>query len=190
MRAEDDWRSATLANLWSLSNGGGGPPGSTTFSANPQLQLRVSGAAGRFFLFVESTGVTDDGRLEAGMQSGSAYPPVGLALHRADPPLMQSVPPAPRDGVVLQCRLEPSDTPYVLSPFLQNPAAAVAAHPALGFRVTVYSDVDFTLGNDDPKCGGPKCDYNCKNCPMFEVYERLLRIEQGVDKHLSFLSQF
>jgi hypothetical protein len=191
VRPEDDWRSATLANHWSLSNGGGGPPSSTTFDSNPQLQLRVGSVSGRFFIFVESTGVTEDGRLHAGMQAGgSAYPSVGLAMHRAEPPLMQSVQPVASDGVMLQCRLEPSDTPYIISPFLQHPAQAVAAHPALGYRLTVYSDVDFQLGSSDPKCGGPKCDYNCRDCPMFDVYERLMRIEKGVDKHLAFLSQF
>ena len=191
VRPEEDWKSATISNNWSLSNGGGGPPGSTGFNANPQLQLRVSQRSGRFFIFVESIGVSDDGRLRAGIQEGgTAYPSIGLALHRSEPPLMQSVQPAPRDGVVLQCRLEPSDSPYIISPFLQQPAQAVAAHPALGYLVTVYSAVDFQLGSSDPKCGGPKCDYNCKDCPMFDVYERLMKIEQGIDKHLSFLSQF
>jgi hypothetical protein len=118
VRPEDDWRSATLANHWSLSNGGGEPPSSATFDSNPQLQLRVSGASGRFLIFVESTGVTDDRRLHAGMQAGgTAYPSVGLAMHRAEPPLMQSVQPVASDGVMLQCRLEPSDTPYIISPF-------------------------------------------------------------------------
>lgn len=191
VRPANDWRSATLANHWSLSNGGGGPPGSATFGSNPQLQLRVSSTSGRFFIVVESTGVTDDGRLHSGMQAGGvAYPSVGLAMHRAEPPLMQSVQPTASDGVMLQCRLEPSDTPYIISPFLQHPAQAIAAHPALGYRLTVYSDIDFQLGSSDPKCGGPKCDYNCRDCPMLDVYERLMRIEHGVDKHLSFLSQF
>ena len=34
---------------------------------------------------------------------------------------------------------------------------------------------------------GAKCDYDCKNCPMYGVYERLKRMEVGLDRQLKYL---
>ena len=90
------------------------PLGMPTFGANPQLELRLTGGGGRFFIFAESVGVHQDGRLQEGLQQAE-FPSIGVALHCASPALTQQVEAAPRDGVVLQCALEPSDAPYVIS---------------------------------------------------------------------------
>ena len=43
----------------------------------------------------------------------------------------------------------------MLLPYLLDPAAALSTHPALGYRVTVYADVPFGLG-ERPHCAA--CD--------------------------------
>ena len=239
------------------------PLGMPTFGANPQLELRLTGGGGRFFIFAESVGVHQDGRLQEGLQQAE-FPSIGVALHCASPALTQQVAAAPRDGVVLQCALEPSDAPYVISPYLQHPAVAVASHPGLGYRIAVYSDVEFEFGGahtaalppgysipvsnphidhhyhhhyptpppthralwrhpsqlspcsgsgvdasavcepadtGPPVCGGHNC-WCCihdakfaqrrttqrSKCPFYDIYERLDKIEQGVDRHLSLMA--
>mmetsp|Transcript_32071 Transcript_32071/g.95830 ORF Transcript_32071/g.95830 Transcript_32071/m.95830 type:complete len:203 (+) Transcript_32071:1700-2308(+) len=186
------------------------PLGMPTFGANPQLELRLTGGGGRFFIFAESVGVHQDGRLQEGLQQAE-FPSIGVALHCASPALTQQVEAAPRDGVVLQCALEPSDAPYVISPYLQHPAVAVASHPGLGYRIAVYSDVEFEFGDASAVCepadtGPPVCGgHNCwccihdakfaqrrttqrSKCPFYDIYERLDKIEQGVDRHLSLMA--
>jgi len=204
-----DWRTGSASGSWDAS-GGGGAPGMPTFGANPQLELRLTGGGGRFFIFAESVGVHQDGRLQEGLQQAE-FPSIGVALHCASPALTQQVEAAPRDGVVLQCALEPSDAPYVISPYLQHPAVAVASHPGLGYRIAVYSDVEFEFGDASAVCepadtGPPVCGgHNCwccihdakfaqrrttqrSKCPFYDIYERLDKIEQGVDRHLSLMA--
>ena len=50
------------------------------------------------------------------------YPEVGVAIavgELIDGKLAQHAQPVARDGVVLECELEPSETPYIVVPYLQ-----------------------------------------------------------------------
>ena len=90
------------------------------------------------------------------------------------------------DGVFV-CELEPAETPYRIMPYLADPRAALDAHPNLAYRVSVYADQPFSLGAAEHVCGGDTCDYDCKNCPMYNIYERLKRMEVGLDRQLKYL---
>jgi hypothetical protein len=61
-------------------------------------------------------------------------------------------------------------------PYLADPRSALEGHPSLAYRVSVYADQPFSLGAAE-ECGGDKCEYDCKNCPLYNVYERLKRME-------------
>ena len=166
---------------------------------NPQIAITAK-AGGRFFAFVDQIGLSSDGRLEEGEAEG--YPAVGLALAPgganedgviALAELLQHAGPESVDSVVFACELDASETPYVLMPYLVEPGTALEAHPQLAYRVTVYADQPFTLGTPEQgasghECGGPSCDYDCKNCPMYGVYERLKRMEVGLDRQLKYLA--
>ena len=180
--------------------GAGGPPGSGGFMGNPQISLHAK-AGGRFFVFVDQIGLTADGRLEEGEDEGG-YPAVGVALAPGGASddgvivpaeLLQHAAAEASDSVVFACELDASETPYVIMPYLAEPARALASHPQLAYRVSVYADQPFTLGTPEQgaeghECGGPKCDYDCKNCPMYGVYERLKRMEVGLDRQLKYLA--
>jgi len=157
---------------------------------SPQAELRPF-ARGRFVIFAELSGIPADVRLN--------FPPIGVVIMQGAgegvalselSPLLHHVPPQQGllwGGAVVHCMLEAVDTPYVVMPYLPDFAQVIKVYPKLGYRTTVYSDVEFTLQGDD-SCGGEHCDYNCRNCPMFEVYERLMKLEVGVDQHLSYLA--
>jgi len=106
--------------------------------------------------------------------------------------LLQHAGPEASDSVVFACELEAAEAPYILMPYLQEAGAALSAHPQLAYRIHVYSDQPFLLGTPEEgkgaECGGPSCDYDCKNCPMYGVYERLKRMEVGLDRQLKYLA--
>jgi len=214
VRAESDWVSKQVTGRWidSLSGSGapaddgdeeqqptldptaGGPPGSAGFGANPNIELHAQ-KGGRFYVFVDQLGLEQDGRTHEGMDEDGGFPAVGVALSAGsaladgkveEGELLQSEEAHPMDSVVFACTLEPSDAPYVILPFLADPAAALSRHPNLRYRVWVYSDSAFDLGAPH-ECGGPSCEYNCTDCPMFEMYERLKKMEVGLDKQLKYL---
>ena len=196
VRPRDDWVQTELKGSWSELNGGGGSPGTAGFAQNPQLHLRVK-ARGRFFLFVDHEGVEKDLRAESGMQAAVSFPQIGVAVALGDGSdrlpvsaiMPQHAPAVARDGVVFECVLEAAEVPYVVIPYLQDPTTSLGQHPNLSFRLCVYSDAPFELGGSgDHELCRPDCDYDCKDCPMFAVYERLHTIERGLDRHLKYLS--
>ena len=191
VRPEDDWRRGAMSASWKPDEGAGGPPGGKGFLRNPRLHLRLSGSApadgGRFFIIAESINVATDMRAEAGLQTSPSYPPIGLAVSAADADEPLHVMRAePKDGVMLSCRLAPAVEGYMLRPFLGT-TAEPSRHPGLAWRVSVYSDVEFELGPPPEKCGDDACDYKCADCPMFEVFERLQKLEDGIARHVSLL---
>ena len=128
----------------------------------PQIRLHVN-VSGRFFIFVDQIGLSSDGRAEEGVQQDPTFPAIGLALGtEGDPfsPLSESVgyvAPLPRDAAVFECRLDASDTPYVVVPFLEDLDGALARHPQLRFRVVIYSDVECALGDRWPAPSARHC---------------------------------
>jgi len=186
VRPRDDWISKSVGGAWADVSGGGGSPGSEGFLTNPAFALHVK-TRGRFFVFVDQTG------LEGGAPADMAYPEVGVALTLGDgsttmPAEPHHAPAEARDGVAFECVLEAAGLPYQVLPYLADPAAALANHPRLGYRLSVYSDVAFELADPtDDKCK-PDCTYDCKDCPMFDVYERLHRLEKGLDRHMKYLA--
>ena len=181
-----------------FSGPAGGGPGAPGFMANPQISL-LAKAGGRFFVFIDQIGLNEDGRDQ---DAELAYPAVGVGLAPGgasedglivEAELLQHAGPEGSDSVVFACELEPAETPYIIMPYLSNPATALGANPQLGYRVSVYSDQPFVLGKPEAgaeghECGGPECDYDCKNCPMYNVYERLKRMEVGLDRQLKYLA--
>jgi len=195
VRTRDDWVQASLSGTWTELNGGGGAPGSPGFASNPQVGLRVK-ARGRFFIFVDQEGLDRDARDEAGVQLDVAYPEIGVAVALGDgsdrlpanSELPYHAPAQPKDGVFFECVLEAAEVPYVVVPYLQDPAAARSQHPDLRYRLCVYSDAPFEIGGTGADECKEDCDYDCDHCPMFNVYERLHKIERGLDRHLKYLS--
>ena len=196
---DDEALIARLAEGPEFEGGAGGPPGTAGFMGNPQISLQVK-SGGRFFVFVDQIGLNTDGRLQEG-EGGGGYPAVGVALSPGGAmedgiieleELLQHAGPEQSDSVVFACELEAAEAPYTLTPYLQDAGGALAAHPNLSYRIHVYSDQPFLLGSPEEgreaECGGPSCDYDCKNCPMYNVYERLKRMEVGLDRQLKYLA--
>ena len=71
-------------------------------------------------------------------------------------------------------------------PYLADAAAAAAKHPKLGYRLTVYADVPFEIGASRTSAAGKGC--TCRKCPMFQVFQRLSRLEESVCAHIDFVS--
>ena len=200
----EDWRFASMSGAWADAGGGdGGAPVAPgrPLGQNPQLRLVVHGQAkGRFFVMVQSTGVLSDMRAQAGMQQAPDYPAIGVALSAGAengaplavlPATAHVAPTEAADGVVLECELEPSATPYVLIPLLQEPARAMGAAPGLGYTVSVFSDVEFELGGGGgsrDNCGCELCCFCGKSCALFAILQRLKKIEAGVDSHFDRIS--
>jgi hypothetical protein len=192
----------------------GGPPGSTGFSANPQLALSAK-AGGRFWVFVDQAGLNPVAEGEGG---SGGYPAVGVALSPdaalddgeiSKSELLQNEGPEAASSVVFACELEPADTPYCVMPFLADPAAALQAHPGLSYRVSVYSDQPFTLApvaeeeeapgigegcalRSDGTCvcwgiGRFPSKQNEGNCIQLRMYNSLKRMERGLSKQLKYL---
>ena len=154
---------------------------------------------------VETVGVGDDTRGEAGLQSGPDWPAVGLAITSGGPlyapqpawqlnarggaagAVLHHTPAQRRDGVELECTVEGGDGFYVV-PYLADAAAAAAKHPKLGYRLTVYADVPFEIGGASGTSAAGKELYNCRKCPMFQVFQRLSRLEESVCAHIDFVS--
>ena len=188
-------------------------PGTAAFEGNPKIHIKPAcghqgGPAdgkGRFFLVVETVGVGDDTRGEAGLQSGPDWPAVGLAITSGGPlyapqpawqlnarggaagAVLHHTPAQRRDGVELECTVEGGDGFYVV-PYLADAAAAAAKHPKLGYRLTVYADVPFEIGGASGTSAAGKELYNCRKCPMFQVFQRLSRLEESVCAHIDFVS--
>ncbi|KAL1514592.1 hypothetical protein AB1Y20_003686 [Prymnesium parvum] len=151
---KNDWKQGAFDGAWPDAR-----PGGVSLAQFPQVQLHVS-TAGRFFIFVDQLGVSSDMREEEGLQSETNYPSIGLALGVLGDPFTSleesvgHVAAQPRDGTVFECRLLESETPYVVVPFLEDLAGALARHPQLRYRVCVYSDVEFSLGDKPQRSGG------------------------------------
>ena len=236
---EEDWRFASLSGAWADTDGGSGAPGAQVgaLAQNPQVRLAVHGQQrGRFFVMVQSNGVGSDLRAQAGMQAAPDYPALGLAVASgaeggATLAALRTgahvVAAEVRDGVVLECELEPSVTcaamlftstpnvlssaapfvvqavlaahvsghprcrPYVVMPYLQDPAAALGTTPGLGYTISVFSDVEFQLGGGGgsrDNCGYEHCCFCGKSCALFAILQRLKKIEAGVDTHFDRIS--
>ena len=210
VRAADDWVCRGADGAWTAA---GGPPGTAAFEGNPKIHIKPAcghqgGPAdgkGRFFLVVETVGVGEDTRGEAGLQSGPDWPAVGLAITSGGPlyapqpawqlnarggaagAVLHHTPAQRRDGVELECTVEGGDGFYVV-PYLADAAAAAAKHPKLGYRLTVYADVPFEIGGASGTSAAGKELYNCRKCPMFQVFQRLSRLEESVCAHIDFVS--
>ena len=201
---EEDWSYGALTGSWAASGGGAGgggggapdAPGSS-LRDNPQVRLAVHGQAkGKFYILVQSLGVSADMRAASGMQQGPSYPAVGVAVCAGTedgtllstlPAIKHVTPAQPLDGVLLECVLEPATTPYVVMPYLADPAGAMAATPGLGYTVSVFSDVLFQLGSGGgprDNCGYELCCFCGKPCALFAILRRLRKIEEGVDRHM------
>ena len=205
---EEDWNYGSLTGSWAASGGGAGGGGGAPYAPgsslrdNPQVRLAVHGQTkGKFYILVQSLGVSSDMRTEAGLQQGPSYPAVGVAVCAGSedgtplatlPATKHVLPAEARDGVLLECVLEPASTPYVVMPYLSDPAGAMAATPALGYTVSVFSDVLFQLGSGGgprDNCGYELCCFCGKPCALFAILRRLRKIEEGVDRHMDVCTQ-
>jgi len=217
VRPETDWYQKSTLTRWaealcseqSAAGGtedeetttwsGGGPPGSPGFSCNPQIPLTAQ-KGGRFWVFVDQIGLSND---------GDSYPGVGIALTAGSAlddgvvetsELLQDEGPVESDSVVFACELEPADSPYYVMPFLADPTAALEEHPLLAYRIYVYADQPFMLGEstcDECKDGGACVCWGLgkfpdnqseSNCVMLQVFNSLKLMEGGLDRQLKYLN--
>ena len=92
-------------------------------------------------------------------------------------------------------------------PYLADTRGALEANPQLAFRLSVYSDAPFSLGDakaagesEKEQCG-MRADGTCicwgygrypdkqseSNCVVLRCYNALKRMERGMDKQLKYL---
>jgi len=188
--------------------GAGGAPGTPGATSNPQISLAAP-KGGRFWIFVDQIGLSTDGRLTEGDDGAGSYPAIGVGLSPGSAmddgvielhELLQNEGPIEADAVVLACELAACDAPYIIMPYLADPAGALQANPNLAYRVFVYSDQPFTLGeeeeeDEDLKCGACICwgmgkhplQQNEHTCIQLKIFNSLKRMEKGLDRQLKWL---
>ena len=189
----------------------GGPPGTAAFEGNPKIHIKP--ACGHQGGPPTARGASSSSwRPSASATTRAArrgcratdWPAVGLAITSGGPlyapqPAWQLNARGGAAGAVLhhagaasrrrelECTVEGGDGFYVV-PYVEDAAAAAAKHPKLGYRLTVYADVPFEIGGASGTSAAGKELYNCRKCPMFQVFQRLSRLEESVCAHIDFVS--
>ena len=180
IKPEEDWRKTTLLDSWSRGGGGnslgdepsaGGPPSlepappaasdAPAWTTNWQFQIKVSSRT-RCFLFLEPRNIQTDMREVEGLQPEPNYPTVGfwvcsgegdhIKLEGAKPIEKLNEAPARRgDGVSLEFVLEPSESNYVVIPYMEAPGTE---HK---YALSLYTDMEHVFEKIVPKSHAMDC---------------------------------
>jgi len=215
LRPANDWH---VLRMVTPCDRAGSPPGSDGFRSGLQLNFSIgedtssSASKGRVFAFIDTIGLQNDMRTQAGMQEAPQYPAIGMGLapSAGGPTPLTDLPanshvlsPVARNGITFGAELEAGPT-HVLAPFLGEGQLAAMSASGGGLPhlvVTLYSELPIRLadGFDDSE-GAPDCldPCGCEICsaggkkrasPYFHVLSKMERLEAIMDHRIAFLDR-
>ena len=201
---KEDWHVRRLKGEWGAASAA---PGAPAFAKNAHMALSFEqgtttakggrATAGRVFICVETVGFSSDMRTQEGMQQGTRYPSIGVAVLPGCNAVPETVPPnaihggpEATDGVWIETTLPVGGLPHLIVPYL---AAGEHAPPGVQFVITAYSDLPLAAAAADPNgwecetCQPPGQFGHVGPCPNRLMFEKLCRFEEELDDRLAFL---